>query len=73
MGRVSLSGVFTLFKARERHPEASRSTVMTLDRTIAAINLPSIHLVLSLVYVMSVRRWTGIVSYSVTVGCVSFT
>jgi len=73
VGRVPLSGVFTLFKPRERHPEASRSTVMTLARTIAAVSLPSLHLVLCLFYVMSVRRWTGIVSYSVTMGCVSFT
>jgi len=33
IGHVSLSGVFTLFKARERHPEAIRSTVMTLVRS----------------------------------------
>ena len=74
VGHVSLSGVFTLFKARERHPEASRSTVMTIARATAAVNLPSLHLVLSLVYVMSVRHWTDIVSCSVvTVRCVSFT
>jgi hypothetical protein len=73
VGQVSLSGVFTVFKAPERHPEASRSTVMTLARTIAAVNLASLHLVLSLVFIMLVRRWTGIVSYSITVGCVSFT
>ena len=33
VGHISLSGVFTLFKARERHPEAIRSTVMTLARS----------------------------------------
>jgi hypothetical protein len=33
VGHVSLSGVFTLFKARERHPEAIRSTVTTLVRS----------------------------------------